>query len=203
MDAVLVVNVDAVVDIPQDKDHALRVFISCRNNRMKALRFLRQIAVGLDIIQQIKPELIQPQVHDGDARGHILHIHHFLLKPLQLLLAVFQVAFFFRVNQIVITSGGHHGNFHPGFHTGFQVYVFVQRHIRPEIHQLNHLVPAADTVDTPKTLDNTHRIPVNVVIDQIVAILQILTFGNAVSGDKNINLFCTARHQHIPPLRNG
>ena len=62
---------------------------------------------------------------------------------------------------------------------------------------------AADTVDTPKTLDNTHRVPVNVVIDQIVAVLQILTLGNAVSGNKNINLLCTARHQHIPPLRNG
>ena len=170
---------------------------------MKPLWFFRQVAVGLDVVQQIQPELVQPQVHDGDAGGHILHIHHFLLEPFQLLFAVFQVAFLLWIDQIVIAGGGHNGNLHPGLHTGFQIDVLVQRHIRPEVHQLDHLVFAANAVDAPKTLDNTHRVPVNVVIDQIVAVLQILAFGNTVSGDKNIDFLCAARHQHIPPLGDG
>ena len=63
--------------------------------------------------------------------------------------------------------------------------VVVQRHIRPEIHQLDVLVPTADTVDTAKTLDDSDRIPVDIIVDQIITVLQVLTFGNTVSGNQD------------------
>ena len=68
-------------------------------------------------------------------------------------------------------GGGHNGDFHAGLHTGFQVDVIVQRQIRPEVHKLDVLVSAADTVDSSKTLDNAYRVPVNVIVDQIIACL--------------------------------
>ena len=43
----------------------------------------------------------------------------------------------------------------------------------------------------------------NIVVDQIIAVLQILPFGDAVGGDQNINLLCTAWHQYVPPLGDG
>ena len=76
-------------------------------------------------------------------------------------------------------------------------------HIRPEIHQLDYLVPAANAVDTSESLDDTHRVPMNIVVDQIIAVLQILPFGDAVGGDQNIDLLCTAWHQYVPPLGDG
>ena len=55
----------------------------------------------------------------------------------------------------------------------FQVNVFVEVGSRPEIDELNFLVLAADTVDTAKALDDAHRVPVDVVVRQQVAILKI------------------------------
>ena len=102
MDTVLVVKVDVVVDVAQDKDHTFRVFFCCGDNRMEPLWLFRHIAVCLNVVQQIKAELIQTQIHNGNARGHILHIHHFLLEPLQLLFSVFQIALFFLVDQLLM-----------------------------------------------------------------------------------------------------
>ena len=47
-------------------------------------------------------------------------------------------------------------------------------------HKLDVLIFAADTINTSKALDDTYRIPVDIVVDQVVAILQVLTFGNTV-----------------------
>src|ERR1035438_132355 len=59
---------------------------------------------------------------------------------------------------------------------------------RPEIHQLNSSIHAPDTVYTSETLNNPNRIPMDVIVDEIVAILKILAFGDAISGDQQVNL---------------
>src|SRR3546814_9722032 len=69
----------------------------------------------------------------------------------------------------------------------------VQLHVRPEIDELDAGVGRADTVDTPETLDDAHRIPVDVVIHEEIAVLKVLAFGNAVRADEKVNL-ALARH---------
>src|SRR3546814_3775838 len=55
---------------------------------------------------------------------------------------------------------------HAATDAGFEVEIFVQLHVRPEIDELDAGVGRADTVDTPETLDDAHRIPVDVVIHE-------------------------------------
>ena len=176
MYAVLVIDVDAVIYVPQYEDHAFRILVVCRHNSMQAFRLLIKIVMCLDILQKIQPELIQAKIHDGYAGGHILNIYNLFLQPLQLLFTIFEVALFFWIDQIVITGRSHDGYLHSGFDTRLQVDIIIQRHIRPEVYQLDKLVSAANTVDTTKALDDAYRIPVNVVVHQIVAVLQVLAF---------------------------
>src|SRR3546814_10881989 len=78
----------------------------------------------------------------------------------------------------------------------------VQLHVRPEIDELDAGVGRADTVDTPETLDDAHRIPVDVVIHEEIAVLKVLAFGNAVRADEKVNL-ALARHFLRPLLGAG
>src|SRR3546814_14919117 len=50
---------------------------------------------------------------------------------------------------------------HAATDAGFEVEIFVQLHVRPEIDELDAGVGRADTVDTPETLVDEHRIPVD------------------------------------------
>lgn len=61
-----------------------------------------------------------------------------------------------------------------------QLNVLAERIVEPEAHELNLLVGESQAVDTTKALDDTHRIPVDVVVDQTVSVLQVLSLGNAV-----------------------
>ena len=203
MDAVPIVHIDAVIDVFQHEDHSLRQFIRSRNHRMKSTGLLVQITIVFDVIQQVEPELVQSQIHDGDAVRHILDVNDLFLQAFQLCLAILQITLFFGVDKVIIAGSGHNGDFHAGLHTGFQVDVIVQRQIRPEIHKLDVLVSAADTVDSSKTLDNAYRVPVNVIVDQIIAVLQVLTFRNAVCRNQHINFRGTTGHQNIPVFGNG
>ena len=116
--------------------------------------------------------------------------------------AIFQIALFLRIDEVVVTGSGHHRDFHARLYAGFQVDIIVQRHVRPEIHQLNIGVSAADTVDAPEPLDDAHRVPMNVVVNQVVAILQILTFGDTVGRNQHINLRRVVRKKNRLVLRN-
>ena len=176
MDTVPVVHVDAVVDVLQYKDHALRQFIRGRHYSMKSSRLFIHIAVLFYVVQKVEPEFIQPKIHNGDSIGHILNINHFLLQAFELRFAVFQIALFFRIDQIIITGGCHNRDLHTGLNTGLQINVLIQRQVRPEIHKLNVLVTTSNTIDPSKTLDDAHRIPVNIIVDQVITVLQILTF---------------------------
>ena len=50
------------------------------------------------------------------------------------------------------------------------------------------VVSAADTVNSSEPLDNAHRVPMNVIVDEVVAVLQVLTFGDTVSRNQNVKL---------------
>lgn len=46
-------------------------------------------------------------------------------------------------------------------------------------------------------------VPVDVIIDQIIAILQVLALRNTVGGDQNVDLLCAAWHQYSPSFGDG
>ena len=48
------------------------------------------------------------------------------------------------------------------------------------------VVGRADAVDAAEALDDAHRVPVDVVVDQPVAVLEVLAFGDAVGGDEQV-----------------
>ena len=70
-------------------------------------------------------------------------------------------------------------------------------------HFFYTVVLAADTVNSSETLDNANRIPVNVIVHQIVAVLQVLTFGDTVGGYQNVNLLLTSWQQDVSALGYG
>ncbi len=54
-------------------------------------------------------------------------------------------------------------------------------------------VHAADTVNAAEPLDDPDWIPVDVVIDEEIAVLEVLALGDAIGGDKQVN-FLRLRH---------
>ena len=57
MDTVAIIRIDAVIDVFQNEDHALRQFIRSRNHRMKSTGLLVQIAVVFDFKTAYNPNL--------------------------------------------------------------------------------------------------------------------------------------------------
>ena len=68
------------------------------------------------------------------------------------------------------------------------VDVFVEVFGGPEIDELHGAAGAADPVDPPETLDDADRIPVDVVVDEVVAVLKVLPLADAVGGDEEVYL---------------
>ena len=91
---------------------------------------------------------------------------------------------------------------HSGFDLSLKIDVFIQGNVRPEVNQLNHRVLTTNTVNTTEPLDNADGVPVNVVVDQIVTVLQVLAFGNTVGSDQHINRSVVIGHQQMLVLGN-
>ena len=74
---------------------------------------------------------------------------------------------------------------------GFEIEILVQLHIRPEIHELNLGVLRTDPVDATEALDDPHRVPMDVIVDEKIAILKVLAFGDAIGRYQQVDLtFC-------------
>ena len=58
--------------------------------------------------------------------------------------------------------------------------VLVQVRSRPEINKLYGSVQTSYPVDTAKALNDPNRIPMDVVIDQEIAVLKVLPLGDTV-----------------------
>ena len=123
-------------------------------------------------------ELVETQVSDGHAAVHILQVPYFGLEPLELGLTVLQVALLLREEQVVIAGGDYDKGFHTGPHTGVQVDVVIQLQLR----LVGFVVPAVDAVNAAKTMDKTYWIPVDVIINAIIAVLEVLTLRDTVGG---------------------
>src|SRR5664279_4854995 len=55
--------------------------------------------------------------------------------------------------------------------------------LRQEIESIDRLMVAADAIDASEPLNQPHGVPVEVVIDDLVTVLKVETFGEHVGGD--------------------
>ena len=58
-------------------------------------------------------------------------------------------------------------------------------------------VHAADTVNAAEALNDADGIPVDVVIDEVIAVLEVLALGDAVGGDEQVNLLRLRHGRHF------
>ncbi len=98
--AVLTADCGTARAVFQNKNHALFRVRLFRGYGMQSKGDFVQIGfmrVGgvlvrvFQIIQQIKTEFVQAQIHYGYAVCHVFYVHHFFLQAFQLAFAVFQI----------------------------------------------------------------------------------------------------------------
>ena len=62
------------------------------------------------------------------------------------------------------------------------------------------MVGAADAIDAAEALDDADGIPVDVVVDEAVAVLKVLALGDAVGGDEQVDLALRGTRHLAAPL---
>ena len=140
---------------------------------------------------QVNAEVGQRQIGDGNAAGQVFQVDDAVLHLQQLVAAVFQIVHLVAgllLDDVLFAGGGNVQQHHAAADALLQVDVFLKLHVGPEVHQLNAVVARADAINPPEPLDDANRVPVNVVIDQPVAVLKVLPFADAVGGDQQVQL---------------
>ena len=193
MQTIFPVYIDRIVTVLQHINHSGRTIIRGWYYSMKSEWCMLYIGIVLHIVEQVKTELVQSEVHYRHSCIHFLYVYHFFLQAFQLFTAVFQVAFFLVRKRIVIACRCHNRHFHACLYSSFKVDIFIKSHVRPVIDKLYHIVAAAYTVYSSETLYYADRIPVDIVIYQIVAILKVLPFAYTVGRYKYIYTLCDIR----------
>ena len=158
----------------------------------------------LEVLRQIDAEVGQRQIGDGDAGGQVFQVDHRVLELQQLLAAVLQIVHLVAgllLDQVLLAGGGDVEQHHAAADPLLQVDVLLQLHVGPEVDELDALVGRADAVDAAEALDDAHRVPVDVVVDQPVAVLQVLAFGDAVGGDEQVELALAGETPRAAPWR--
>ena len=79
MQLILTVNINGIVAVLQHKHHARFRQFGTGYHRIQSERCMFNIRMFLDILQEVKPKLVQSQIHDVDTGVHIFNIHHFIL----------------------------------------------------------------------------------------------------------------------------
>lgn len=163
-------------------------------------------AVGLDVFQEFQAEVVQRELGEGDAVAEVFDVEDFVLEAEELLVTVTQVFvdkfLDFRVLENVVLKGGgdvHEG--HAGLDAVLEVEVFVEVFGGTEVDELDGVTGTANSVNASEALDDPHRVPVDVVVDEVIAVLEVLAFGDAVRGDEEVN-FTLLRHggDFVAPL---
>ena len=199
VDLVLCALLKRLVHVPEDENDARLVSL---HHGVDARGRALDLGVRLVVFGQIRPEVVQAQVGYRHAAVHVFEVHHLALHLQQLVLAVFEVALLVLVEQVVVARGGEHHAAHPAFHAAFQVDVVVKLDVGPEVHQLDLRVLRPDAVDAAEPLHDAHGVPVNVVVHQVVAVLQVLALGDAVGGYQDVDVR-GAGHHLVAALRLG
>ena len=133
-------------------------------------------------------ELIETEVGDADAAVHIFKIKYLVLHLPELTFPVLQISLLVGIDVVIVAGGSHHSDLHACLDSVFELEIFVEIHVGPVVDQLDVFVRGADTVDAAEPLDDANGVPVDVVVDHHVAVLQVLALGDAVRGDQNVDV---------------
>ena len=145
----------------------------------------------LEVLREVDAEVGEREVGDGDAGREVLQVDHRVLELEQLLAAVLQIVHLVAgllLDQVLLAGGRDVEQHHAAAHPLLEVDVLLQLHVGPEVDELDALVGRADAVDAAEALDDAHRVPVDVVVDEPVAVLEVLALGDAVGGDEQVEL---------------
>src|SRR5690606_22520594 len=129
------------------------------------------------------------KVGNGYAGRQVLEIDHGVLQLEKLFAPVFQIVHGITgllFDEVLFASGGDVEQNHASTHALLQVDVLFKLHIGPEVDQLNLVIRRTKSVNAAKALDDADGIPVDVVIDQPVAVLEVLAFRYAVRCNKKV-----------------
>ena len=154
---------------------------------------LQKLAVRFNVLAQLDAEVVQREFVQGDAFAEIFKVEDFLPELEQLFVPVAEICVdqffdFVGLEDVIFKRGSNVHQGHARFDAILEIDVFFEVLGGPEVDQLDGGVDAADTVNAAKALDDPDRIPVNVVIDEQIAVLEVLALGNAIGGDKQVNL---------------
>ena len=152
--------------------------------------------VLLQEARKVDAEVVQREVGDGDAAAQVFEVDDGILELEELLAAVFQVVHLVAglvLDDVLFAGGGNVQQHHAAADALFEVDVFLQLHVGPEVDELDALVGRADAVDAAEALDDAHRVPVDVVVDDGVAVLEVLAFADAVGGDQQVDFAFTGK----------
>ena len=122
--------------------------------------------------------------------AEVFQVDNGVLQLEKLLAAVFQIVHLVAgllLDQVLFAGGGDVEQHHAAADALFEVDVLLQLHVGPEVDELDALIGRADAVDAAEALDDADRIPVDVVVDERVAVLEVLALGNAVGGDEQVD----------------
>ena len=168
------VDVDVVVDVAEREDDA-RTETACWVGGNTACDPSGQWPGrrALEVAEQVHPEIVEAKVGDGDAGLEVFEFDDFVLEPAELLFAEDRRCP--QGEEVVVAGGGHIGDHHAAFDALLQADVLVQGDVGPVVDELDRGVRRADAVDAAKSLDDADRVPMNVVIDEVIAVLKILS----------------------------
>ena len=113
-------------------------------------------------------------------RRQVFEVDDRVLELEQLLAAVFQIVHLVAgllLDEVLLAGGGDVEQHHAAAHALLEVDVLLQLHVGPEVDELDAVVGRADAVDAAEALDDAHRVPVDVVVDEPVAVLKVLALG--------------------------
>ena len=127
-----------------------------------------------------------------DGLAEVLQVQHLVLQPQQLLVAIPEIILneFLDIFALRMLSSSVAAMSTRAIRasTRFLRLMYLLRSGSARSSPVGSRVEASDTVDSPETLDDTNRVPVDVVVDEVVAILKVLALGDAVGGDQDVDL---------------
>ena len=143
------------------------------------------------IALQLHAKVVELEVGDGDTARDVLEVQHLLLQLLKLLAAVHEVVHLFgrlALEHVLLAGGAGVHERHAALHAALELDVLVELDVRPEVDELDLGVGRSQAVDSPEALDDAHGVPVDVVVHQAVAVLEVLALGDAVGGEDHVYL---------------
>ena len=91
------------------------------------------------------------------------------------------------VQRVIVTAGRCVCQGHARFYAALQAQIGVHVFGGPVVDHPHGSIAAANTVNASKALDNAYGIPVDVVVEHSVAVLQILPLRDTVGSNEQIN----------------